>query len=392
MSQNSISGPHSVPSSQISIRSDEDVQEAIMEQEESDFAMLGTRDTSFNPLSYGKNQTLENRKSKKTEEMEEEVEKLEVIENIEETAEKFEQRNPELQKALLLILKNKLKDSDTPEDILRKSLETFGDISLVDDALDFLEQTCSKELKKTIQETKTEINHKYDFEIKSGKNILEPIKEFSSLGIGSPKALREFYRDVLTNPREPANFFYELQEKFTYQKMEKVIHFLLHSLGADLKSKGPSLMPGELYRLLNETRDLQAILGIYSFFKSHMMNLIRDFKKQETPIPSNMNFNSLTQQLIQIIKEPQPNPDRLIDMCHQFGLKDNPYAQIVLLSLFRNAITYQTAVRLFRSDSHRQVISFQLGVALEKIYQTIENLQEIEEKNQKPGYKKDLLS
>src|SRR5262249_22188290 len=157
---------------------------------------------------------------------------------------------------------------DTKEEILHKVLEMYPDYSLADEALDFLLQTTEGSLAEEVRLAKEELNAQYGREVKAGRNIAEQSREFSKQGLGSPMGLRNLYREVTGNPRDANTLFNELTTKFNYDKMKTAIDFLLHSMGSDLKSKGPSIDRGELHRLLSETRKLQGILGIFRFFKS----------------------------------------------------------------------------------------------------------------------------
>ena len=109
------------------------------------------------------------------------------------------------------------------------------------------------------------LNASFKREIVAGRNINLQAQTFSKEGLGSPTALRDMYRDITGNPRTPHTLFDELTAKFSYDSMRMVIRFLLHSLGADLKSKGPSITRPELMRLMEETQILQAIRSFQIF-------------------------------------------------------------------------------------------------------------------------------
>ena len=76
-----------------------------------------------------------------------------------------------------------------------------------------------------------------------------------------------FYRNITGNVREPTVLFNELSEAFSFNKLKSVLKFLFHSLGADLNSKGPSIERAELLKLVDDTKTLQAILGVFRFFR-----------------------------------------------------------------------------------------------------------------------------
>ncbi|MBS0627593.1 MAG: type III secretion system gatekeeper subunit SctW, partial [Verrucomicrobia bacterium] len=206
---------------------------------------------------------------KKTEETEE-PEALPEVEGIEETAAQFQKKNPELLIKSLLYLRERITSSDSQKDILDKLQEAYPDPYLASDALDFLIETSTGEMREKLVEAKKQFMERYGKEVLAGKNIHLQAREFSKTGLGTPSGLRELYKDVTQNAREPAQLFSELTENYTFEKMTTVIAFMLHSLGSDLKSKGPSISRGELARLLADTKSMQAILGVYRFFKSRM--------------------------------------------------------------------------------------------------------------------------
>ena len=143
--------------------------------------------------------------------------------------------------------------------MLRKVLEIYSDYTLADEALDYLLETTEGPLAESVRAAKEELNTLYGREVRAGKNIAALTTEFATKGLGSPTALRDLYRDVTGNPRDANTLFQQLASTFTFERMQVVIGFLLHSLGADLKAKGPSIPRAELHRLISEGRSLQAI-------------------------------------------------------------------------------------------------------------------------------------
>jgi type III secretion protein W len=121
-------------------------------------------------------------------------------------------------------------------------------------------------LGKNIRKARMLLNERHEREVKSGRNINEVAKEFAQQGLGTTGSLRDLYREVTKEQKDPATLFDQLNEAYDFNNMKKVLAFLLHSLGSDMKSKGPSIPNSELARLFSETRTMQAILGIYRFF------------------------------------------------------------------------------------------------------------------------------
>src|SRR3989338_7618600 len=65
-------------------------------------------------------------------------EKILSVEKIEETAPRFQKNNYELQAKTLLILRERISPTDTPDEVLEKVLAIYPDPAVADEALDFL--------------------------------------------------------------------------------------------------------------------------------------------------------------------------------------------------------------------------------------------------------------
>jgi type III secretion protein W len=336
---------------------------------------------AFNPLIMARRfESLETRRKRTAKEEEaeksEKTEGVREVQKIEEISDEFNRKNPELQSRSLLLLRARISKGDTKEEILHKVLEMFPDYSLADDALDFLLQTTDGTLGDEVRRAKEELNTTYNREIKAGKNIAEQAREFSQQGLGSPSGLRNLYREVTGNPRDSNTLFNELTTKFDYDKMKTVIDFLLRSMGGDLKSKGPSIDPGELYRLLSETRKLQGILGIFRFFQSRMSLILQAFARQGLQLPMRLTFELLAKLFMKAVQERYPSADKILQLGIQLGLSEELLAQVIIFTQMRDGVR-QVAPKLFKSDQHRQDL---LTAFIDVIEELDEQLEEEEEK------------
>ncbi len=302
-------------------------------------------------------ETLENKRKRigREEEAEKVERKEEVLQvkRLEEVGEQFSRKNPELQTRSLLLLRARITQRDSREEILRKVLEMYPDYSLADEALDFLLMTTEGSLAEEVRAAKEELNALHGREVKAGKNIAEAAREFSKQGLGTPTGLRNLYREVTGNPRDAGTLFNELTSTFNFDKMKTVIDFLLHSMGTDLKSKGPSIDRGELHRLFSESRKLQGILGIFRFFKSRMNLIASAFDRQGMQLPMRLTFEMLAKQFMKAVQERYPSADKILQLGVQLGLSEEILAQIIIFTQMRDAMR-QIAPRLFKSDQHRQ--------------------------------------
>ena len=360
---------------------------ALIAQEESDEGFQSWIDEgAFNPTVMARRfESLENKRKRTM--REEEAEKTEhkeetfKIERLEEITEQFSRKNPELQNRSLLLLRSLISQRDTKEEILRKVLEMYPDYSLADEALDFLLMTTEGALADEVRAAKEELNQLHGREVKAGKNIAEQAREFSKQGLGTPTGLRNLYREVTGNPRDANTLFEELTSKFNFEKMKTVIDFLLHSMGKDLKSKGPSIDRGELHRLLSESRKLQGILGIFRFFQSRMNLIMSAFGRQGIQLPIKMTFEMLAKQFMRAVQERYPSADKILQLAAQLGISAELLAQVIIFTQMRDGMR-QIAPRLFKSDQHRQDLLNAFIDAIEELDERLEEENENEEKKE----------
>ena len=161
--------------------------------------------------------------------------------------------------------------------------------------------------------------------------------------------------------------------------MKTLIDFLLHSMGGDLKSKGPSIDRGELHRLFNEARKLQAILGIFCFFRSRMSLITSAFQRQGMELPMRITFELLAKLFMKAIQERYPSGDKILQLGSQLGLSDEFLAQIILFTQMRDGMR-QVAPKLFKNDQHRQDLLNAYIDAIEELDEQLEEEEDDEEK------------
>ncbi len=356
-------------------------QQLAKQQVSSKRALKAYQESGFNLAAMRKNfKTLEDLKHSKkviskSSKADDEVEIIEQVQNAQETASKFNKKNQELKEKTLLILRDVIKDDDTVEDILRKVLDFYPDYTLADDALDFLEQTTHGELAIKIHKAREYLNAEYKREIIAGRNITLQAQIFSKEGLGSATNLRDMYRDITGNPRTALTLFDELTSKYNYDEMRAVIRFLLHSLGADLKSKGPSISRAELIRLIEDAQMLQAILGVYRFFISRENLIHSQFDHFGLILPKMLNFEIISKFFVDLLKHRYVTSEKIALMAKHLGISEEFAAQIIIFSQMKDAIRH-TSMKLYKSNKHRQEV---LDAFIEILEELEEYLAEQEE-------------
>ncbi len=260
------------------------------------------------------------------------------IDELGKAADSFRERHQELSTELLILLCEEIKPDDTPEEILKKVLKYYSDVSLADEALEFLITVALTPLKEKLQAVRQAFNEDRGSEIAAGRNIENEVQDAAKSGLGTTNSLRDWYRDVTHNPRTANTLFDELYQKYTYKQLGTVIHFLFHSLGTDLNSKGPSIDRAELSRLCEETRTLQAILGVYRHFRLRI-NLTKTlYENKGIPFPPGLNFERLAKEFMSLAASTNPNFSLVMDVGKRLVEDENLDAKVILLERMRDAV------------------------------------------------------
>ncbi len=367
----------------LKVAQEEAAQQVEMEEDLSSYYDLSTFSPLLQAQRFRNLKELHSHLSHKLEETEEAEEaKVFETEKVDEAAARFQRNNYELSSQTLRILRTRILATDTPEEALDKVLAVYQDAALADEALDFLIETADPETGAILRAAKELLNATRSREILAGRNMGAQAREFAKEGLGSPTSLRDLYRDVTGNIREPLKLFDELTEQFPYQKLKPVITFLLHSLGSDLKAKGSSIPKPELKRLIDDARSLQGILGIFRFFQSRMGLIQRLFAGYNLAFPSRINFEILSKLLVKILSERFMNPDKILQTAKLLGISEEAAAQIVIYSQMLDALR-QIAPRYYRNLQHREELRKAFLDALDKLEDELEEEKEKEEEEEK---------
>lgn len=292
----------------------------------------------------------------------------------------YQKRNPELKAGVLILLRERVKPDDSKEEILKKLAEFYPDVTLADEAIEFLLETTDGELARKVKEAKEDINTQHGREIVAGRNISTQAREAAEKGLGSASSLRDLYRNITGTPRDSTTMFQELSQRYEFKDLKKVVDFLLHSLGADMKSKGPSIPHGQLHRLLTETRSLQAVLGVYRFFRGRMGLIDKLFTKEGITVPPQLNFETMAKQFMSLAGERYPTGDKVKQTAVRLGIEKWIMAKIIAFSQLRDAVREVAVNQVYRSLQHRDELYMAILEALEDLEDELEELLEREER------------
>ncbi|WP_192875485.1 HrpJ domain-containing protein [Candidatus Similichlamydia epinepheli] len=306
-------------------------------------------------------------------------------ESARERAARYQEENEELDEQYLLALQGQIRGDDDEKTILNKIKLYFQEWSLVDEVLDFLSEGADQALLAKFQNLKKMIHQKYGREILAGRNMGNEARFFSKYGLGSPTVLRKMYLDITANPRTAPDLFDDLSSRFAYPQLRKVIGFLLRSLGSDLRSKGPSIARGELYRLLNETRIAQAILGVFRFFKAREKMVNRLFVQYGLESLPKMSFEIMSKTFMRFVSDRFPSPENTRHLIGQMGAHDSVPGLIVLGMQVRDALREVDPYKLFGYGTdansallHKEELTKTILEVLEELENEYEDIVEAE--------------
>lgn len=294
------------------------------------------------------------------------------IEATVEVSDYYENKNPELKAKSLLSLKDQISKFDTEEDILQKILENFPDPITAESAFEYLAQVLPDEVKQKLYNAKKSFEKRFSRKLKAGKNIFDESLKFSKEGLGSAAELRQTYSELTGEIKSPLDLFEELLQKFTFEKMTSAINFWLSALGADLNSKGSSIEKGELYKLIEETRILQAILGVYNYFASKQRELILSLVRHQALATPEMNYQNLAKIFVKILQDPYPSPDKILYYKNDLNIVPSLASQEAVFNIMCSAIK-NVSPKLFKNAKHKEEVLSCFLIALEAIDNVMED-------------------
>lgn len=330
---------------------------------------IETMEEAFNPAAserqqarLGRFRSLERRskpssESKRIEKVDQKAE--------EDLAKNYSRRNPELDAIILRKLRESLKNSNNPDEILKEVLENFPDPTLADEALEYLEQSFQANAKQAAIDAKNYLNTTQKREIVAGRNVSPAAQEFHDKGLGaSATQLRDLYRNITVEQRTHNALFSLLADQYPFNQLKMVVAFLLKGMAYDLKAKGPSIQQQELMRLMTELRNLQSILWVYMFFKARMKLIKSLYAKYGCKKKKEISFEDLAKAFIALVEDRYPTAAKLVKQADTQDLTDEE--KIIIFMQYRDALS-ELSLRLYRSPRHRQDLLMVIVEALEEL-------------------------
>ncbi len=308
---------------------------------------------------------------------------------------------------LLQNLGTKIRADSSNEEIIATILEILSlagepppDVSQVDKAFEFLlevlqsklQSAKSPESQKQFQQLVNQIlNAKSVHYEKNQKNIDLTYKVIDIADLlvqegsrAAPETIAHV-RDIVNNPQDlSTKLSYYKSKGFSFKEMKIEIDTILSYVG--VKFKHTDLLPGEMSRLMDETKTLQAILQIFRYFKRGMPLAYRLFEQKSIDLPPHLNFESMSNIFMKMVDERYPSSEKVFKLASSLSDKDSALTSehikiimlIILLNLIRDAIREVSPHKVYRSLQHRDDLYLAIIEALEDLEDALEDIEEQE--------------
>ena len=155
-----------------------------------------------------------------------------------------------------------------------------------------------------------------------------------------------------------------------------------------MKSKGSSIPHGLLHRLLTETRSLQAIIGVYRFFRGRMRLVEKMFMQENLDMPDQLTFESIAKEFMEMCADRYPSGSKVLERGVRLGIDKWIQAKIIVLSQMRDAVREVAMSLIFKTLQHRDELYMAILEALEDLEDQLEELlgkEEDEDEGKKKG-------
>lgn len=287
-------------------------------------------------------------------------EKEETEDNTGQQADQFQKKNPQLKKDALIALRKEIKPGDSKEkilEILDKYYPKASKAALADEALNFLFATSQDDptLAKTIQEAKTDFIEANSREINAGRKIESQIQSTIKSGSATKETTKDVLNEVMDS-RDPAELFKILSDKNEYKDLDPKINSLLSILGAGTKvTEGPSSGREILTTQMAEIKALQAIKGVYRFFKSRDPLVEKLFDKAGIPVPPQVTFENISKAFMAIASERHPDAHHVQQTAKGLGLENSIFGEIIVFQQMRDGVR-QMARNILPDEKRNNVL------------------------------------
>lgn len=350
----------------------QDAQEIISNQEASEQSLVRGNSDFTNPAASARTSKKENEfkslesrrssaaaKEKKSESTEEKSPDRDL-------ADRFADETPELSATVLKSLRNAISDNDTPEDILRKVQEQVSDPKLQAQALEYLaiSPSSSSLLKDNLARARAQHAATHTPSIQTDRGVSFAAEACSKELTCSPSSLRALYVSMT----EQLSSFQEVRTlllpNYSSQELKLVIHFLVTSMVAEMKSDGANIERPRLMCMLSGLYNMQSLLVTENIFTQGLAILEKQAKSEGTPLPP-LTPRDLTNAFLNLVGDKFPTAAKTEKAVEQL-VGPEPSAKTLVLNLFFSSLR-KTPPRIFPSAEKRQQLAGILANTLDVI-------------------------
>jgi len=125
-------------------------------------------------------------------------------------------RNRELDPDALVAMLGEAEGVETADALAEVAQRYYPDVTLRDDAFDFLEETTGGDLQGLVREAREIHRERFEVDIRAGRNVTDQAREFSEQGLGTPTELRDLYRQIVDTCPSPMEMFKLLMSRYHY--------------------------------------------------------------------------------------------------------------------------------------------------------------------------------
>ena len=136
---------------------------------------------------------------------------------------------------------------------------------------------------------------------------------------------------------------------------------------------------GLLHRLVGAVRSLQAINGIYRFFKGRVTLIRRQFKAEAVKPPKGLTTKKMGRAFMELVLERYPSADKVLSKAKDLEIDHSTQSKIIIFSQFRDAIREVALSEIFSSVQQRDELLAAVLEALEDLEDDLEEELEEEE-------------
>ena len=325
-------------------------------------------------------------------------------------------------------------DTETIVKLISDQLSTAGkrpDVAIIDKAMAFLLEVAKKMLDKgtlppeqqaalqkifvQLNKAKDEFYKSNQKDIDTSSNVIEVVDTIVEYAQASGVTTSDVLSHIRTIVYDPQDFW----TKFNFYK-EKGYHYMMKEFKAIFTFSGKrfkdSRIPrGEMSRIIDETKTLQAILQVYRHFKRNTALAQNLFELNGDTLPPYINYETLSGTFVKLVEERYPSAEKALqiiaallpellaeELAYQENKKTmsrsgkmrNIRGRIVLLTLMRDAIKEVSPTKVYRSLQHRDDLYLSIIEGLERLEDELEDLEEeelAEEEQQEDANMKNVI-